>query len=39
MFKLPTMDNVDEIVVDQSAVRNKTEPIIIHSKNKKISAA
>ena len=39
MFKLPAMDNVDEIVVDQSAVRNKTEPIIIHSKNKKISAA
>ena len=39
MFKLPTMDSVDEIVVDQSAVRNKTEPIIIHSKNKKISAA
>ena len=39
MFKLPTMDNVDEIVVDQSTVRNKTEPIIIHSKNKKISAA
>ena len=39
MFKLPTMDNVDEIVVDQSVVRNKTEPIIIHSKNKKISAA
>ena len=39
MFKLPTMDNVDEIVVDQSVVRNKTEPFIIHSKNKKISAA
>ena len=39
MFKLPTMDNVDEVVVDQSVVRNKTEPIIIHSKNKKISAA
>ena len=39
MFKLPTMDHVDEIVVDQSVVRNKTEPIIIHSKNKKISAA
>ena len=39
MFKLPTMDNVDEIVVDQSVVRNKTEPIVIHSKNKKISAA
>ena len=39
MFKLPTMDNVDEVVVDQSVVRNKTEPIIIHSKSKKISAA
>jgi ATP-dependent Clp protease ATP-binding subunit ClpX len=39
MFKLPTMDNVDEIVVDQSVVRNKTQPIVIHSKNKKISAA
>ena len=39
MFKLPTMENVKEVVIDQSVVKNKTEPLIIYSKNKKISAA
>ena len=39
MFKLPTMENVKEVVIDQSVVKNKSEPLIIYSKNKKISAA
>ena len=39
MFKLPTMENVKEVVIDQSVVKNKGEPLIIYSKNKKISAA
>ena len=39
MFNLPTMENVQEVVVDQQVVKNNTEPLVIHSKNKKTSAA
>ena len=39
MFKLPTMENVEEIIIDQSVVKNNTEPLIIHAKTKKTSAA
>ena len=39
MFKLPTMESVEEIIVDQSVVRNGAEPKIVHSKNKKTTAA
>ena len=39
MFKLPTMDNVEEVIVNQSVVENNSEPIIVFSKNKKTSAA
>jgi len=39
MFKLPAMESVEEIIVDQSVVRNGAEPKIVHSKNKKITAA
>jgi len=39
MFKLPTMENVDEIIVDRAVVKNNGEPRIVHVKNKKISAA
>ena len=39
MFKLPTMDGVEEVVVNASVVKNNIEPIITHSKNKKSSAA
>ena len=34
MFKLPTMENVKEVVIDQSVVKNKREPLNIYSKNK-----
>ena len=39
MFKLPNMENVEEVIVDQSAVKKNTEPLIIYNKNKKITAA
>ena len=39
MFKLPAMESVEEIIVDQSVVKNGAEPKIVHSKNKKTTAA
>ena len=39
MFNLPTMEGVEEVIVDQKVVKNNTEPLIIHSKDKKTSAA
>ena len=39
MFKLPAMNDVSEVVINASAVKNNSEPIITHTKNKKISAA
>jgi len=37
MFNLPTMEGVEEEIVDQKVVKNNTEPLIIHSKDKKTS--
>ena len=39
MFKLPTLEDAEEVVVNASVVKNNSEPIIIHSKSKKTSAA
>ena len=39
MFKLPGMQDVEEVIINQSVVQKKSEPLIIHSKNKKTSAA
>jgi len=39
MFKLPTMDDVEEVVINETVVKNNSEPLIIHSKNKKVTAA
>jgi len=39
MFKLPAMESVEEIIIDQSVVKNGVEPKLVHSKNKKITAA
>ena len=39
MFKLPTMDDIQEVIVNESIVKNNSEPIIMHSKTKKTSAA
>jgi len=39
MFKLPTMDDVEEVRVNETIVKNNSEPLIIHSKSKKTTAA
>ena len=39
MFSLPSMDDVEEVVINQSVVKNNSDPMIIHSKTKKTSAA
>ena len=39
MFKLPTMEDVVQVVVDRSVVNNNSEPLIIHAKSKTTSAA
>ena len=39
MFNLPTTEDVEEVIVDQSVVKNNTEPLIVHSKGKKTSVA
>ena len=39
MFKLPTMDDIEEVLVNESVVKNNSEPLFIHSRSKKTSAA
>jgi len=39
MFKLPQMNNVEEVIVNDSVVKNNSEPLFIHAKNKKASVA
>jgi ATP-dependent Clp protease ATP-binding subunit ClpX len=39
MFKLPAMDDVEEVHVNETIVKNNSEPLIIHSKSKKATAA
>jgi len=39
MFKLPTMDDVQEVIINGSVVKNNNEPIITFSKTKKTTAA
>ena len=39
MFKLPAMDDVEEVRVNESIVKNNTEPLIINYKTKKTTAA
>ena len=39
MFKLPTIENAEEVIVDQSSVKKNTEPLIIYNKGKKTTAA
>ena len=33
MYDLPSQDNVDEVIVDASAAKGLSQPIIVHSKN------
>jgi ATP-dependent Clp protease ATP-binding subunit ClpX len=39
MFKIPAMDGVEEVIVNENVVKNNSEPLIIHTKSKKTSAA
>ena len=39
MFKLPTMEDVVQVIVDQSVVKYNSEPLIIYAKSKTTSAA
>jgi len=39
MFKLPALENVGEVIVDKSVVKNNKEPLIIYTKTKKTTAA
>ena len=39
MFELPAMDDVEEVIINQSVVKSKSDPLIIHSKSKKTTAA
>jgi ATP-dependent Clp protease ATP-binding subunit ClpX len=33
MYDLPSQDNIEEVIVDASAVKGQTQPILVHSKN------
>jgi len=33
MYDLPSQDNIDEVIVDASAAKGLTQPILVHSKN------
>ena len=33
MYDLPSQDNVEEVIVDASAAKGVTQPILVHSKN------
>ena len=33
MYDLPSLENVEEVIIDLSAVKGQSEPIIVHSKN------
>ena len=43
MFNLPSQNDVEEVIIEESTVKDKSEPIIVYSKNKnktdKVSAA
>jgi len=39
MFKLPALEDVDEVTINASVVKNSSEPIITYTKNKKTTAA
>ena len=33
MYDLPSQENIEEVIVDASAVKGQSQPIIVHSKN------
>ena len=32
MFELPSLENIEEVIVDSGAAKGETQPILIHSK-------
>ena len=32
MYDLPSQDNIEEVIVDASAVKGQSQPILVHSK-------
>ena len=34
MFDLPSQDNIEEVIIDSSAAKGVSAPVIVHSKNK-----
>ena len=34
MFDLPGQENIEEVIIDSSAAKGITQPLIVHSKNK-----
>ena len=34
MFDLPSVTNLEEVIIDQGAAKGDSEPILVHSKNK-----
>ena len=37
MFELPSLENVEEVIVDAGAAKGETQPIMLHSKNNQSS--
>ena len=37
MYDLPSQDNIEEVIIDASAVKGQSQPIIVHSKNLNIN--
>ena len=33
MYDIPSQDNIEEVIVDASAAKGQTQPILVHSKN------
>ena len=36
MFDLPSQENIEEVIIDDSVAKGESEPIIVHTKNNKI---
>jgi len=39
MFKLPMMNDIEEVIVNEAVLKSGSEPMLIHSKTKKTAAA
>ena len=33
MYELPSQENIEEVIIDGSAAKGQSQPIIVHSKN------